>query len=214
MAFSTINNSSDFFNTVLYPGTNQGETVTGVGFQPDLNWTKVRDYTHTHVLVDSVRGVEKTIYSSANSAEATLPQGLQSFNSDGYVHGWNNYYAESTYDFVSWNWKMGTTSGINATGATITPTAYSFNATAGQSIIKYTGTEANATVPHGLGVAPSLIIIKDLENSNSWYVYHKGVGNTHALRLDTQDTPDDSATYWNDTSPTSVLFTVGTNTGT
>ena len=214
MAYSAIDNSSEFMNTVLWTGTNSGETISGVGFQPDLNWTKQRTSTQQHVVVDSVRGVEKTIYPDANSAEATLSTGLTAFNSDGFVHGILNAYCEAGNTFASWSWKMGTNSGIDATGATITPTAYSFNATAGQSIIKYTGTEVNATLPHGLGVAPSLIITKDLENSNSWYVYHKSVGNGKALRLDTQDTPDSSATYWNSTSPTSVLFSVGTNTGT
>ena len=213
MAYSAIDNSSEFMNTVLWTGTNSGETISGVGFQPDLNWTKQRTGTEAHFLVDSVRGVEKTIYSDSNSAEVTESTGLTAFNSDGFVHGTDNAYCEAGNTFASWSWKMGTTSGIDATGATITPTGYSFNATAGQSIIKYTGTEVSATLPHGLGVVPSLIIIKDLENSNSWYVYHKSVGQGKALRLDTQDTPDTSSTYWSDTLPTSVLFTVGTNTG-
>jgi hypothetical protein len=95
-----------------------------------------------------------------------------------------------------------------------TQSTVSANTTAGFSIVSYTGTGANATVGHGLGSVPQWIITKDRDNSNQWYVYHVGIGNTHGLRLSTTDAKDDDATLWNDTTPTSSVFSVGSNTGT
>ena len=210
MAFSTIDKSTSFFNTVLWTGTNSGETISGVGFQPDLNWTKQRTGTEPNVLVDSVRGVEKTIYSDANTAEATLSTGLTAFNSDGFVHGILNAYCEAANTFASWSWKAGTTSGL--TGGTITPSAYSFNTTSGFSILAYTGNGvAGATIPHGLGAVPNMIICKKLNNVAQYTTYTSALGATKYMVLNTTTDVNDEDWAWNDTEPTSSVFSVGDN---
>ena len=108
---------------------------------------------------------------------------------------------------------MGTTSGI-AGSPSITPTAYTFNAAAGQSIIQYTGTGVAATLPHGLGVTPQMIIVRNLAGGYNWQVYHEAMGATKHMKLNTTSAEATSSIYWNDTSPTSTLFSVGTASGT
>ena len=204
---------SDFFSTKIYTGTGSSNAITGVGFQPDTTWIKDRDASQPHVLFDAVRGANKRLYPNSTAAEGTETQALMSFDSDGFTLGtWGDL--NNTDDFVSWNWKAGTTTGIDATGATITPTGYSFNQTSRFSIIAYTGNgSAGATIPHGLGVAPDLIITKELgSGGNDWGVFHSALGNTKAMWLNTTTAVGTSTSYWNDTSPTSVLFSVGTNT--
>tara|TARA_B100000029_G_C17416591_1_gene902719 strand:- start:397 stop:1098 length:702 start_codon:yes stop_codon:yes gene_type:complete len=105
---------------------------------------------------------------------------------------------------------MGTTSGLS--GGTITPSAYSISATTGSALLKYTGTGSVGTIPHGLGKEPSMIIVKRTDTTSQWSVYFKDLGNGYHIPLDTADSPVDSANYWNDTSPTSSVFTVGTGT--
>ena len=106
---------------------------------------------------------------------------------------------------------MGTTSGITQGGASITPTGYSFDSTAKQSVIKYTGTGSVATVPHGLGVKPDLILFKNLDAANEyWAVYHKDLGATKRLYLNATNTAATDAVFMNDTEPTADVFTIGT----
>ena len=120
----------------------------------------------------------------------------------------------NTKDIICWNWKAGTTSGIATNGSTtITPSSYSFDQTTGLSIIKYTGNvTAGAKLAHGLGAVPTGILIKRLDGVSHWAAYHQAMGNTKAAWLNTTAAPGTSSTYWNDTSPTSTLFTVSTNT--
>ncbi len=208
MAFSTINKSSLHQNNIIYTGTNSGETVSGVGFQPDLNWTKQRTGTENHVLVNSVRGVTKTLYSNTTDDDGAVSDGLTAFNSDGYVHGSNNAYCEASNTFVSWNWKANGSGSANTDGS-INSTV-SANTTAGFSIVQYQsdGTDPS-TVGHGLGVVPQMIITKVVSASgDNWKVYHAGSGNTKVLELNStiaQTTSD----AWNVTTPTSSVFTVG-----
>jgi hypothetical protein len=114
---------------------------------------------------------------------------------------------------ASWNWKAGTTTGI-AGSPSITPTAYSFNATSGFSVIAYTGTGSAATLPHGLGTTDiGAIIVKNLDTAGpDWGVYHTSLGATKFLRLDTTEAAGTDTTLWNDTEPTSTLFSIGTST--
>ena len=163
MAYSSISKPGLYFNTKLYTGNGSTQSITGVGFQPDWTWIKNRPSTRSHTLVDSVRGVSKTLESNTNGAEETHASSITSFDSDGFSLGNRNQTNANSEAFASWNWKAGTTSGITQGGASITPSSYSFNATAGFSIIKWTGTNANATIPHGLGVAPKMIIIRRLK---------------------------------------------------
>jgi len=212
MAYTTINKSTDHFFTKLWSGTNAGETISGIPFQPDFNWTKQRTGTQDHVLVDAVRGVQKTLFSNTADGEYTLSDGITAWTSDGFTHGTNNRYCESSNTFASWSWKANG-SGSSNTDGSITSTV-SANTTAGFSIVKFTGTGANATIGHGLGVAPKMIIVKDISGSNQWGVYHKSLGATKYLLLETSGASGTASTLWNDTEPTSSVFTVGTTTTT
>jgi len=162
---------NDHFNTKLYSGTGSSNALTGVGFQPDWVWIKCRTDGQNHALYDAVRGVQKKISSSSSAAEATATTELSAFGSDGFTVLTDGQVNASGQTYASWNWKLGTTSGITTNGSTtITPVAYSFNATTGMSAIKCTGTGAAGLFPHGLGVAPKIVISKRLNDTNSWFV--------------------------------------------
>ena len=203
---------SDFFNTLLWTGNSTTDrAMTGVGFQPDFLWIKGRNEGTDHELQDSVRGSTKYLNSNDNGVEGTETEGVKSFDSDGYTLGNANYWNWTAKTFVGWSWKAGTTSGITTNGSTnITPIGYSFSATAGQSIIYYNGNQTGGDkVPHGLGVKPSLIIIKDVIDSNSWNVYHVSNGATKYMLLDSSESVNTNTNRWNDTEPDSVNFTLG-----
>ena len=205
---------SDFFNTKLYTGTGSSNAITGVGFQPDATWIKGRNTTYNHVFTDAVRGVTEEIYSNTTGAEVTNAQGLTAFGSDGFTVGTDAGYNGNTNTYVSWNWKGGTTSGIATNGSTtITPSAYSFNQTSGCSIIKYTGNgTAGAKLAHGLGATPDFFIIKGLDATTDWDVYHSSLGATKWLELNADGSVSTSTNRWNDTEPDSVNITLGDST--
>ena len=200
-----------FFNPILYSAGSAPLAITGVGFQPDFTWIKSRTYADNHNLFDTVRGATEIIYTNMNAVQDTQAQSLQSWQSDGFTLGTRNDTNRSGQTFVSWNWKAGTTTGIDTTGATITPSSYSFNATSGFSVIAYTGTGVAATLPHGLGVAPKMIIQKNLDDAENWQVYHASLGATKYILLNNVGTEQINSTRWNDTEPTSVLFSIGTD---
>ena len=209
MAFISFQ-PSDNYNTKLYTGTGVSNAVTGVGFQPDLTWIKSRDSTYSHNLTDAVRGATKYLESNATTTETTNAESLKSFDSDGFTVGTLVNVNSNTDKMVSWNWKAGTTTGI-AGSPSITPTAYSFNATSGFSIITYTGTGSVATLPHGLGVAPDCIIVKKLSGTGNWLTYLNIwlMQNTKAMNVNSTSAGGTYATAWNSTTPTSTLFTLG-----
>jgi len=211
MAYTTVDNPGLFFNTKLWTGNDgSGHAITGVGFQPDFVWIKNRNTTDDHNLFDSVRGNTKTILSNSNAAEATNTSRLESFDSDGITVGADNDTNRNGDSIVGWNWKAnGGTTSSNSNGS-ITSTVQA-NTTAGFSIVSYTGTGSNATIGHGLSSAPSMIIFKTRGTGN-WLVYHQGIGNTHGVFLNTTSAKDDDATYFQDTDPTSSVFSIGTST--
>jgi len=211
MAYTTINKSGDYFNTKLYTGTGSSNAITGVGFQPDLTWIKNRDVAYWHNWYDAVRGTNKSIASNANNAEETRTNFFNSFDSDGFtVNSTDQNVNASSENFVAWNWKANGTGSSNTDGS-ITSTV-SANTTAGFSIVKWTGTGANATVGHGLGVAPSMIIIKNLTTaSQNWQVYHKSNGATRSLELNTTSARFNKANGYNNTDPTSSVFSIGSD---
>jgi len=177
MAYTTINKSSLHINTKLYTGTGSSNALTGINFQPDLTWIKKRDGTNYHVLTDAVRGATKQIYSNDTGAEQAVAEGLKSFDSDGFTLGTNGDTNGSGGSYVGWNWKAGTTSGITTDGnTTITPSYYSINQTAGFSILKFIGNGVTgAKLAHGLGGTPAKIVIKKIDATGDWTVYHKGM---------------------------------------
>ena len=211
-AYTVIDDAGLFYNSLLYVGNDgTGHAITGVGFQPDFTWIKNRDAADFHILTDSPRGATKYLQSNSDAAEVTHAESLQSFDSDGFTVGNIAQINTSPEDYASWNFKGGTTSGITTNGSTtITPSAYSFNAAAGISILKYVGdTSSGAKVAHGLGVIPTFIIVKNYNAAENWGVYLSSIGNTKYLKLDTTAATTTSATAWNDTDPDSVNFTLG-----
>ena len=214
MAFTTIKKSSDFFNTKLYTGTGSSNAITGVGFQPDLVWLKNRDTANSHQLYDAVRGTTKYLESDNDGTEYTSANGISAFGTDGFTINGNLTGANNSSDnFASWNWKAGTTSGITTNGSsTITPTGYSFNTTNGFSIIKYDGNNtAGAGLPHGLGVAPSMVIVKRVGSSGSWITFHKDLGGTKNLILDGSNAVATESSFWNNTAPDATNIYFGTS---
>ena len=201
----SIKAGNKHFNAITYTGTGASASRTGVGFQPDLVWYKSRSVTENNQLFDAVRGVEKSLYSNLTNAETTDP-GVYSFDSDGFT-AYN-----SAYTYVAWNWKAGNSAGSSNTAGSITSTV-SANPTAGFSVVTYTGTGSNATVGHGLGVAPKMIIVKSRVNAYNWVCYNSNIGNTNKLYLDLTDGSVTDSTAWNNTSPTSSTFSLGSNVG-
>ena len=211
MAYTTVNKSSLHQNTVLYTGNNTGQSITGVGFQPDLVWNKSRGNTESHNVWDAVRGTTKGLVTNAGDAESTWATGLTSFDSDGFTVGSLDSLNDNSLNFAAWCWKANGAGSANTDGS-INSTATSANTTAGFSIVKYTGTGSNATVGHGLGVAPKMILIKGVA-ATWWFVYHAGIPTptTAKLNLNTNGHNNDAqASYWNSTAPTSSVFSLGT----
>jgi hypothetical protein len=207
----TIVKGSDHMQAVLYTGTGATQTISGLDFQPDLVWIKSRSAATDHKLTDAVRGVTKALVSNSTAAETTDTTGITAFTSTGFTLGANSTYNNSGATYVAWCWKAGGTTSSNTNG-TITSTV-SVNPSAGFSVVTYTGTGSNATVGHGLGVAPSLIIVKAKNQAYNWNVYSASLANTQFLRLNTTDSVQAGPTLWNSTSPTSSVFSLGTSLG-
>ena len=179
--------------------------------KPDWTWIKPRDATGNHRITDAVRGVTKQIYADLNNAENTNTNGLTAFGTDGFTVGSDGGYNGNGVNFASWNWKAGTSVSGNTTGSgTYKTYTGSVDTTAGFSIIKYTGNgTAGHTIPHHLGVAPSVVFVKGLGVAD-WSSYHSVLGNTGYMRLNNTNAFASASTYWNNTSPTSSVFTAGT----
>ena len=179
MAYTTIDDPESFFNTVIYTGDgNDDRTVTGVGFSPDLTWLKSRSETEHHTWNDTVRGVNKQLYSNLSYAEGTDTDRLKSFDSDGFTLGTDVIVNKDTETFVSWNWLAG--SNTANTDGDINSTV-SVNTTSGFSICSWTHDGGNSTIGHGLGAIPEVIITKERNNSGSWNSYFASVGNAHRM---------------------------------
>ena len=209
MAYTTIDNPGLFFNTVLYAGSNSSQSVTGVGFQPDWVWIKNRSSTPDHKLHDRVRGSNKSITTNNNATEQTYTY-FTSFDSDGFtLEGNVSDYNQNSSNFVSWNWLAGGSTSSNGDGS-ITSTV-SVNSTSGFSIVSYVGGGASsATVGHGLGATPAMIIVKNRSITEEWRVWHQDLsGSTYKLSLNSTGAEDSSATVFNGQS--STTFTVGSD---
>ena len=210
MAYTTIDNPHKFFNTVLYTGNGTTDhAITGVGFQPDWTWLKKRNNADDHILQDVVRGATKYVLSNSSASESTYAEGFKSFDSDGFTLGNANNTNQNTHTFVAWNWKGGTTSGLS--GGNITPSAYSYNATSGFGVYKYTGNgSADQTIPHGLGAIPQLIFYKRLDSSTNWVVQSNLLGNRDQLVLNGTDAENTDSRLSDSDNWTSTFFKVGT----
>ena len=211
MAFTTINKSSDYFDTKLYTGNASTNAITGVGFQPDMTWLKQRDGTPDHYLYDAVRGVLNYITPNLTTQQQANVTSLTAFNSDGFTLGSNAATNANSGDFASWNWKANGQGSSNTDG-TINTAYTSANTTSGFSISTYTGTGANATIGHGLGVAPQVVIYKRTNTTGNWFMYNKNIGNTKYLNLDATSAVQTYNVFQN-TDPSSTLLYVSGDSG-
>ena len=212
MAYTTINKSSLHMNTKTYTGNGGTQSITGVGFKPDMTWLKKRNGTANHHLVDAVRGVGYYLYPNLGNAQggngATL---LTSFNSDGFTLDAGADSNASGATGVGWSWKAGNLA--NGQGSANTDgslsSSVSANQTSGFSIVTYNGRDATDTIGHGLGAEPSVILFKCRSNTGSdWYSYWKPLGNNSTIRLNNTGGTSSPTGLWNTTSPTSSVFTV------
>jgi hypothetical protein len=206
----TILQGNKYMDATTYTATGTSQSITNAGgFKPDLVWTKSRSTTSDNLLTDAVRGVTKVLYSNLTDAEVTTSTYLTSFNSNGYSVGTGNYPNNTT--MVGWQWQAGQGSTSSNTQGSITSTV-SVNATAGFSIVTYTGSGSNATVGHGLGVAPSFTAVKCRNDGTiGWVNYHASLGNTKFLNLNSTNAAGTGSTVWNNTSPTSTTIALGTD---
>ena len=202
------------FETVTYTGNGSTQSITSLDFQPDLVWIKQRSAAGNHSIFDSVRGVQKYLLSNSTVQETDYSgdNGVTSFDSNGFTvddTGGIDYSVNHSGTYVSWCWKAGGAA-VSNTDGTIT-SQVSANQAAGFSIVKYTGNATNgATIGHGLSSAPELIIIKNLIDAENWSVYSSPTGNTQVGHINL--TNAFSATGdWNNTTPTTSVFTVGTS---
>jgi hypothetical protein len=209
---STIVKGNTVMDATLYTGTLLSNAVTNAAsFKPDLVWVKSRSAATDHKLTDSVRGVTKALISDTTGAETTDTQGLTAFNTNGFTVGTDTVYNNLAATYVAWQWQAGQGSSSSNTNGTITSTV-SVNASAGFSVVTYTGTGVAATVGHGLGVAPAFIINKSRSAVISWAVYHSALTGTAGLFLDQTSGSVTNSGYWNNTNPTSSVFSIGTST--
>jgi hypothetical protein len=209
MAYSTIPKGSLYMNNVLWTGNNTARTITGVGFQPDFTWIKSRTQAYNHILTDVLRGTTKYLSSNTTTGETTDAQTLTAFASDGFSIGTSNLVNQNVQDHVAWNWKGGGTGSANTDGS-INSTV-SANTTSGFSIVQYVGDGgASATIGHGLGVKPKMFVVKSLV-TDDWTVYNETDGPDYGMFWNSTAAKTNDSSYFNDTEPTSTVFTIGTN---
>lgn len=199
-------------DATTYTGTGATNNVLNqYGFKPDLVWIKSRSNAFIHTLEDTVRGVSRYLDSASTAAEVNDPPNfITAFNPNGFTQAGNSAVGANGSTYVAWQWQAGQGSTSSNTQGSITSTV-SVNQTAGFSIVTYTGTGSVATIGHGLGVAPAMIIIKARSATQSWLVYHQSIGNTGFVYLNETTAANFSINGWNNTSPTSTVFTTGVN---
>ena len=209
-----IADPSKYFQTTLYTGNGSTQSINQSGnstFQPDWVWIKNRDAADSHIWTDAVRGATKIMESNDADAEVTDDDTLTGFESDGFALGDDDKVNTNTENYVAWQWKANGAGSSNEDG-TINTTATSVNTTTGVSISTYTGTGSNATVGHGLGVVPKMVIAKRRNSSESWRVWHNALTDgSYFLNLENTDGQASVAAIWNSTAPTSSVVSVGTN---
>jgi|5B_taG_2_1085324.scaffolds.fasta_scaffold17905_1 hypothetical protein len=214
MAYTTVDKQTAHFNTKLYTGNASTNAITGVGHRPDFVWIKNRSTTGNQTWFNALSGVTKYISSNTNYAEASSAPTLTSFDSDGFTVGSSTDLNGSGNNICSWNWKAANSSGTANTDGSINSTV-SANTAAGFSIVKHTGTGSTGTIGHGLGVAPKVIISKNLSDAASWGYYHFGMHPTdpadYYMSINSSGGRNDNANFYNDTEPTSSVFSVGSS---
>jgi hypothetical protein len=207
--------ANDYFNVVTYTGTlttiGSNQLVTGVGFQPDMTWIKCRSNAADNIVADAIRYVSTSdnnyLVTNSTAAEADDQNTFRGFASDGFNVGYYDVTGNTGKTYVAWNWNAGGSNATNTSG-TITSTVRA-NTTSGFSIVTYTGNgTSGATVGHGLGVAPKMVIVKNRGSSSfNWPVYHESLSSGNILLLNTTDAQFSFAAF--PSNPSSSVFTVG-----
>jgi hypothetical protein len=217
----TIKQPNKQFDTTLYTGNGSTRTITNSGsMQPDFVWIKNRTSgSFWHQLYDVNRGPLKALFSNQPDAESTYTDTLTAFTSTGFTLGtdatFNGGVNKPSDAYVAWQWRASNAAGVSNTSGSIASTV-SVNPTAGFSIVTWTGNvTSGATIGHGLGAVPSMVIVKNRSaGSTNWCVYHVNNGNTKADLLNRADGPFTNTNYWNDTTPTSSVFSLGNSADT
>jgi len=223
MAYTTIDDPSAHFHTQIYTGNgSSGLSITNDAnagdFQPDLLWLSPRSNGDNNVIWDSSRTVNKRLKVNSDAAEDSDGTALVTFESDGFdLDTTDANFNGSSRTYVAWQWKMNGGSTTSGGGDdSIATSTYQANTTAKQSIVTYTGEASAKTVAHGLGVKPNVIIVK-CRQTKDWHVYFDGGQvsdpETDYLRFNTNLALTDNDTSWNDTAPTTSVFTIGSGSG-
>ena len=211
MAYTTVPKSTTEFAPEIYTGSGSSKTISTLNFQPDWVWIKSRPNTEMNVLFDSYRGATKRLASDSTAGEATEVQDLTAFNANGFTVGTSGAVNTNNVSYASWNWKANGVGASNTDGS-ITSTV-SVNTKSKFSMVRWAGSGSLATIGHGLGVVPKMIICKSVD-TGGWGTYHEATGNGRGLFLNINGIGGTDVAYWNDTSPTSSVFTVNFDGGT
>jgi len=190
----TIKKPSSYMDVVTYTGTGASNSISSLGFSPDLVWLKNRGGATSHALYDTTRLATKQLSSDTTGDEATSSTGLTAFGSNGFTIGTSTLVNTSGTQYVAWAWDESPQDGFD--------------------IVSYTGNGSNRTIVHNLGVAPKMLIVKARTTAGAdqgWPVWHTSIANTTYLQLNSTSATATGTDYWNSTSPTSSVFSVGTN---
>ena len=190
----TIQKPSKYMDALAYTGTGASNSISSLGFSPDLVWIKNRGTTTSHAIYDTTRGAQSQLSSDTTGDQVTSSSGLTSFDSNGFTIGTSTLVNTSGTQYVAWSWDESVQAGLD--------------------IVSYTGNGANRTISHNLGVAPKMIIVKartTVGADQGWPVWHTSIANTTYLTLNTTSATATGTDYWNSTSPTSSVFSVGAN---
>ena len=198
-AYTTIDNPELYFQSKIWSGNNSGSGISitldgDENMQPDLVWVKSRDATHAHVLYDSVRTSPAKYLLQPNTNVAERTAAIGSFDSDGVTFSDSDGFYNGSDTYVGWFWKE--------------------SADAGLDIVSFAGNDTARTISHSLSAVPNMMILKDRDAANDWFVYHSGntsAPETDYFKLNSTAATADLNTLWNDTSPTTSVFTIGTN---
>ena len=218
MAYTTIDDPSAHFQAVAYTGGGNSSSVTFGGnsdLQPDFLWIKRRDSADNSKVFDTSRGVgsgNEPYLTTVSDEQEQSYNYLASMDSDGFTHNTtDSSTGASGNTYVAWGWKAnGGTRTTNTESGNNPGGGYQANTTSGFSIVDYTGTGAEGTMAHGLGAKPDFIIIKTRATGN-WNVYHKSITADKYLLLSTTAAETDTTSRFNDTEPTSTVFTINTS---
>jgi hypothetical protein len=190
----TIQKPSRYMDVLAYTGTGASNSISSLGFSPDLVWIKNRGGATSHAIYDTTRGTQSQLSSDTTGDQVTSSSGLTAFGSNGFTISTSTLVNTTGTQYVAWAWDQSTQDGF--------------------TISTYTGNGANRTIAHTLGVAPKMVIVKARTTAGAdqgWPVWHTSIANTTYLQLNSSAGTATGADYWNSTTPTSSVFSVGTN---